>query len=263
MSRFEGKVALVTGGSSGIGRATALQFASEGAKVVIAARGQKRGEQVVSQIKAAGGEAIFVSTDVSIASDVETMVKTTVETYGRLDCAFNNAGMLGNIALTADLAEDEFDKIIATNIKGVWLCMKYEILQMIKQDPQGGNIVNTSSASGTAGDPGASPYCLTKAAIMVQSQSAALEYALQGIRVNALVPGAFLTPMLERSMINVMGGNPAKLEEGKALFADFPPLKRIGDPKEAAEAALWLCSDAASYVTGSCLAVDGGISAHW
>lgn len=261
MGILEGKVALITGGSSGIGRAAALVFARECAKVVIAARGAERGIQVAREIETAGGEAVFVATDVSKADDVAALVQTTVETYGRLDCAFNNAGVLGNLALTADLTEDEFDLIIGINLKGVWLCMKYEIQQMLRQDPSGGAIVNTSSLNGFGGCAQASFYSATKAGVLGLTKSAALEYAPHGIRVNALAAGAFRTPMLEGVFEDYSGGDPKEREAIEARYNQEIALGRIGKPKEAAEAVIWLCSDAASYVTGHSMIVDGGMSA--
>jgi NAD(P)-dependent dehydrogenase (short-subunit alcohol dehydrogenase family) len=262
--KLDGKVALVTGGNSGIGRATALLFAREGAKVVIAARNSERGSRVVEEIHKAGGEAIFVPTNVAKAADVENMVAKTVEHFGRLDCAVNNAAAYaGAFSLTADFTEEEFDHTMAVDLKGVWLGMKYEIRQMLSQNPAGGAIVNTSSVNGLGGVPLASLYSAAKAGILGLSKSAAMEYGVKGIRINALVAGAFDTPMLNKSFERASGGDAeakTKVIEGfKAMVA----AGRIGNPEEAAEAIVWMCSDAASYVTGHSMIVDGGLTARF
>jgi NAD(P)-dependent dehydrogenase (short-subunit alcohol dehydrogenase family) len=262
--RFNGEVALVTGGNSGIGRATAILFAREGAKVVIAARNAERGDRVVEEIRAAGGDALFVATDVAKATDVENMVAKTVEHFGRLDCAVNNAAAYaGAYSLTADFTEQEFDHTMAVDLKGVWLGMKYEIKQMLSQSPVGGAIVNTSSINGLGGAPQASLYSAAKAGILGLSKSAAMEYGVNGIRINVLAAGAFETPMLNRSFDRASGGDPearTKIVEGfKAMVA----AGRIGNPAEAAEAIVWMCSDAASYVTGHSMIVDGGLTARF
>jgi NAD(P)-dependent dehydrogenase (short-subunit alcohol dehydrogenase family) len=198
MPQFTDKVALITGGTSGIGRATANAFAREGAKVVIAARGAENGSETVQAIGRAGGEAFFVQTDVAKSADVQALVEKTVKSYGRLDYAFNNAARTDEtLAPTADLSEEDFDKTVAVNLKGVWLGMKYQIQQMLRQEPKGGVIVNTSSGNGLGGCPTASFYSATKAGVLGLTKSAAWEYASQGIRINALVAGAFRTPMLD------------------------------------------------------------------
>ena len=245
--QFEGKVALVTGGNSGIGRATAIQFAREGAKVVIAARRVPEGEETEQMIRDAGGDATFVQTDVSNAADAEAMVAKTVEIYGRLDCAFNNAGVISHDSgRTHEHSEEEWDRIIDINLKGVWLCMKYEITQMLKQG--GGAIVNDSSTDGLIGSFDGAAYIASKHGVVGLTKTAALEYAQQSIRVNAVCPGFILTPM--SSVVN----DPAKEPESLAKI----PLGRIGAPEEIAEAVIWLCSDAASFVTGHAMSVDGG-----
>jgi NAD(P)-dependent dehydrogenase (short-subunit alcohol dehydrogenase family) len=258
---LEGKVALVTGGNSGIGRAAALAFAARGAKVVIAARRSEPGEQVAHEVETAGGQALFVRADVSKAEDVDALVSRTVEAYGRLDCAFNNAAVEGTMELLADFAEEEFDSSIGVNLKGVWLCMKHEIRQMLRQEPSGGAIVNTSSVNGLGGVARGAFYAAAKAGVLSLTKSAAQEYAAHGVRVNALVAGGFRTPMLERAMAHSAGGDPGAAAEVERGLSQMIPLGRIGRPEEAAAVAVWLCSDAASYVTGHSMIVDGGLTA--
>ena len=262
MGVFDGKVALVTGGSSGIGRAAALAFAREGARVVLAARGEERGLAAARQIEAAGGEARFVACDVAKAADVTRLIGAVVDGYGRLDCAFNNAASTdGVFQLTAEFSDEEFDRAIASNLKSVWLCMKYEIRQMLAQDPPGGVIVNTSSLNGLGGAMRGALYSAAKAGVLALTKSAAQEYATRGIRVNALVAGAFRTPMLEAAFEYASGGDLGGKEAVEARYVARIPLGRIGRPEEAAEAAVWLCSAAASYVTGHSMIVDGGWTA--
>lgn len=262
MDSLAGKVALVTGGSSGIGRATALAFARAGASVSIAARGVERGESVRSEIEAMGGTAVFFPTDVSSAEAVEALVAQTVEAFGRLDCAFNNAATLDadTLAPTAELREVDFDRALALNLKSVWLCMKQEIRQMLRQGG-GGAIVNTSSINGLGGVAGGAAYATAKAGVLALTKTAALEYASQQIRVNTLVAGQFRTPMLEGVFQHVAHGDAAAAEAAEAQAQQMIPLGRIGDPEEAAEAVVWLCSASASYVTGHSLIVDGGLTA--
>ncbi len=250
--QLKGKVVLVTGASSGIGRATALAFAREGAKVVVADVQVEGGEETVRIIKEAGVEAIFVKTDVSDAAEVERLINRAKETFGRLDCAHNNAGIEGITAPTADCTEENWDRIIKINLKGVWLCMKYEIPQMLKQGS--GAIVNTASVAGLVGFQGLPAYCASKGGIIQLTRTAALEYATKGIRINAVCPGVIRTPMVER----VTGGKP----EVEAQFTALEPVGRMGTPEEIAEAVVWLCSDAASFVTGHPLVVDGGLLAQ-
>ena len=250
--QMKDKVALVTGASSGIGRATALTFVREGAKVVIADMNVIGGEETVQLVKAAGGDAFFVETDVSQAASVEAMVSKTVETYGRLDYAHNNAGVEGVLSRTAEHTEEDWDPVIRINLKGVWLCLKYEIPQMLKQGS--GAIVNTASGAGLIGVKRMSAYVASKHGVVGLTKTAALEYAKAGIRVNAVCPGVIQTPMVAR----VSGNRPDVLD--KMIAAE--PIGRSGQPEEIAEAVVWLCSDAASFVTGHAMAVDGGAVAQ-
>jgi NAD(P)-dependent dehydrogenase (short-subunit alcohol dehydrogenase family) len=248
----ENKVALVTGAGSGIGRATALTFAREGAKVVVADVVAKGGEETVRMIKEAGGEAIFVKTDVSKTDEVEALVSKAVETYGRLDCAHNNAGIEGTVTLTADYAEEDWDHVIDVNLTGIWLCMKAEIRQMLEQGT--GVIVNTSSVFGMIGAPYYSAYSASKMGVSGLTKTAALEYAPAGLRINAICPGVIHTPMIERTI----NGNP----QIEAQLLALEPIGRMGKPEEVAETVVWLCSDRASFVTGHALDVDGGYLAR-
>ncbi len=251
--RVSGKVALITGGGSGIGRATAIVFAREGAKVVIADYNREGGEQTVKTIKAAGGEASFIEANVAVAKQVEAMVAKTVETYGRLDCAFNNAGIEGQIgANIAECTEENWGRIIAINLTGVFLCMKYELPQMLKQG--GGSIVNTASVAGLVGLPGGTAYVASKHGVAGLTKSAALEYAKSSIRINAVCPGFIRTAMTER----VMDGG--SISEEAMIAAE--PLGRIGKPEEIANVVLFLCSDDASFVTGIPFPIDGGYIAQ-
>jgi NAD(P)-dependent dehydrogenase (short-subunit alcohol dehydrogenase family) len=262
MEQLRGKVALVTGGSSGIGRATALAFARGGGQVILAARGTDRGNEVQREIRAFGGAATFVAADVSRSDQVQALIERTVAEYGRLDCAFNNAASVEeSFTMTADFSEEQFDRSMALNLKSVWLCMKHEIRQMLAQMPSGGAIVNTSSVNGLGGVPQAAFYAAAKAGVLALTKSAALEYARQGIRINALVAGGFRTPMLENVFDRVSGGNAAARQAMVSRYEEMVALGRIGEPGEAAEAALWLCSESASYVTGHSMIVDGGMTA--
>jgi len=247
-----GKVALVTGGGSGIGRATALIFAREGAKVVVADILVAGGEETVRLIKAAGGDAVFVKTDVSKTAEVEALVNKAVATYGRLDCAHNNAGIEGATGRTPDYKEEDWDRVIRINLTGVWLCMKYEIPQMLKQG--GGAIVNTASDAGLLGVPQMPAYVASKHGVVGLTKTAALEYAKSGIRVNAVCPGVINTPMVER----ITSQRPGRADR----MAAAEPVGRMGRPEEIGEAVVWLCSDAASFVTGLPMPVDGGIIAQ-
>ena len=248
----DGKIALVTGAGSGIGRATALVFAREGAKVLVADVVVDGGEETVRLLKAAGGEAIFVKADMAKAAEVEAMVQKAVATYGRLDCAHNNAGIEGATGKTADYREEDWDRVIRINLTGVWFCMKYEISQMLKQG--GGAIVNTASDAGLLGVPQMPAYVASKHGVVGLTKTAALEYAKSGIRVNAVCPGVIKTPMVERITAQRAG----RAER----MAAVEPVGRMGKPEEIAEAVVWLCSEAASFVTGLPMPVDGGIAAQ-
>jgi NAD(P)-dependent dehydrogenase (short-subunit alcohol dehydrogenase family) len=250
--RVQGKVALVTGGASGIGRATALAFAREGAKVVVSDVVVAGGEETVALITAAGGEAQFMKADVAKPAEVDALIAQVVAAYGRLDCAFNNAGIEGSMTSTLDCSEENFDRTIAINLKGVWLCMKAEIAQMLKQG--GGAIVNTASVAGLVGFAGLPAYVASKHGVVGLTKTAALEYAKSGIRINAVCPGGIQTPMLERLF-------QSQPQAGEAIAA-MEPVGRLGKPEEIAEATVWLCSDAASFVTGLPMAVDGGLIAQ-
>ena len=249
---FEGKVTLVTGGNSGIGKATAILFAQQGARVVIAARRVEEGEATVAEIRGGGGEAIFVKTDVSLAADAEALVKQTIAAYGRLDCAFNNAGVSGG-ALLHELTEADWDRMIAVNLKGVWQGMKHQIIQMLAQGA--GTIVNDSSVAGLTGYVRSPHYSASKHGVIGLSKSAALQYVNKGIRINCVCPGMIMTPMIEGAFA-IPG-----VEE---WFRTRLPAGRGGNPEEVAEAVTWLCSDAASFVTGVAFPVDGGaVSGLW
>jgi NAD(P)-dependent dehydrogenase (short-subunit alcohol dehydrogenase family) len=231
-----------------MGRAAALVFAREGAKVVAADIVEDAVAGTVEMVKAAGGEAIFVPADVSQAEHVAGIVERAVNTYGRLDCAFNNAGIEGDFAPLAELSEHTVQRLLAVNLLGAWLCMKYEIKQMLAQG-QGGSIVNTASVSALMGTPMLGMYSATKAGVHLAARTAAMEYGKYGIRVNCVCPGMIMTPMLQRAI------DVAPLDQTRA------PMHRFGQPEEIAEAAAWLCSAAASYVNGVALPVDGGLIA--
>ncbi len=246
---FGGKAVLVTGGGYGIGRAAALGFARKGAKVVVADVDVMNGEETVLRIKVAGDEAIFVKTDVSQEVEVEALIKKTVETYGRLDCAFNNAGIHKVFVSTIDFTEKDWDEMMDVNLKSVWLCMKYEIPQMLKQGK--GAIVNTSSAAGLIAAPSNPAYPASKHGVVGLTKSTAIEFARKGIRVNCVCPGPTRTGMHD-SLVAVA---PQMVDAMNTKV----PMGRIGEPEEVAAAAIWLCSDEASYITGHALPVDGGL----
>ena len=251
--QFQGKVALVTGGNSGLGKASALAFAKEGAKVVLSARRAEEGAQVAQLIKDAGGEAFFARADMSEKADIEALIARTVEAYGRLDFAVNNAGIEGTLFVpTADYSEDTWDEVININLKGVWLCMKYEIPHILKQ--KGGSIVNMSSVAGLVGGPIGAAYHASKHGVIGLTKAAAVEYANQGLRVNAVAPAVIRTAMTDRG-----GFHTPELEP--QLMA-LHPMGRFGTPEEVAGAVMWLCSDAASFITGHVLPIDGGFLAR-
>lgn len=243
---FENKVAIVTGGSFGIGQATAVAFAQRGAKVVVA--DWIEDQETSRRIESFGGESIFVKCDVSKSNDVKALIEKTITVYGRIDFAFNNAGIEGATATTQECTEENWDKTIGINLKGVWLCMKYQIPQMLKQGK--GSIVNCASIAGLVGFPGLPAYVATKHGVVGLTKTTALENAKLGIRVNAVCPGVIKTPMIDR-----MTGKDKAAEK---QYENMEPVGRMGQPEEVAEAVIWLCSDAASFVTGQALAVDGG-----
>lgn len=251
-ARLADKVALITGAGSGIGRAAALLFAREGAAVVVSDVTVQAGEETAAAIRAAGGQASFIEANVAEAAAVEALIARTVKIHGRLDCAFNNAGIEGLTALTADCTEENWDRTLATNLKGVWLCLRAELKQMLEQG--GGAIVNTASVAGLVGFVGLPAYVASKHGIVGLTKTAALEYAQHGIRVNAICPGVIQTAMIDRLA--------QRSPQAMAGFNAMEPVGRLGRPEEIAEAALWLCSDAASFVTGAALAVDGGLVAQ-
>jgi NAD(P)-dependent dehydrogenase (short-subunit alcohol dehydrogenase family) len=247
---LDGKSALITGGGGGIGRATALAFAREGARVAVADVAVEAARETVAQVNAAGGQAISLSGEVTRDAEVRAMVEGVVGAYGRLDCAFNNAGIAGYQVdaggkKTADWSEEAFDRMIAVNLKGVWLCMRHELKQMELQG--GGAIVNTGSIAGLIGLPTSSAYVAAKHGVLGLTKTAALEYAEGNIRVNAVCPGFIKTRMTEDTM----------RRRGEAILAQVP-LRRMGNPEEIAEMVVWLCSDRASYVSGAAYNVDGG-----
>ena len=245
---FTGQVALVTGAGAGIGQATALAFAGEGLKVVVADRDVAGGEDTVAQIKAAGGSAIFLSCDVTVEAQVKQLMEQTISTYGRLDYAFNNAGIEIEQGRLADGTLDEFDAIMGVNVKGVWLCMKYQLPLMLAQG--GGAIVNTASVAGLGAAPKMSIYSASKHAVIGLTKSAAIEYAKKRIRVNAVCPAVIDTAMFRRAY----EADPRKAEFAAAMH----PVGRIGKVEEVASAVLYLCCDGAAFTTGHALAVDGG-----
>ena len=246
--QLEGKVSLITGGGSGIGKASALAFAREGSKVVVADVNVDGGDETVRLIQDTGGEATFVRADVSNASDVSAMVDHAVQTYNRLDCAFNNAGVSGGPGRIHEYNEDDWSRVLDINLTGVWLCLKYEIIQMLNQG--GGAIVNTASVMGLVGGSRSPAYGATKHGVVGLTKTAAVDYAQSGIRVNAVCPGYIRTPMIEQGILLDPGG--------EERVVSRHPMHRLGTPEEVAETVVWLCSDAASFVTGHAMAVDGG-----
>lgn len=250
MDRLKGKIALITGGGSGIGRAACLLFAGEGAKVVIADYVAEGGNETVRQIKAAGGEAVFVQADVSKSVDVQNMIATTVKTYGRVDVLFNNAGIEGPSAKIANYREEDWERVIAIDLTAVYLGMKYAIPEMLKQG--GGVIISTASVAGLVGFPGSGAYAAAKAGVINMTRMVALEYADKNIRVNCICPGIIETPMVDR----VLGNRP---REG---VVKAEPIGRLGRPEDIANAALFLASNESSFATGAPFIIDGGYVAR-
>ena len=248
--RLKDKVAVITGAGTGMGRATAILFAQEGAKVVVADWIVETGKETVDLVKRAGGEAVFIQTDVSKAADVEQMIKTAVDTYGRLDILFNNAAILPRHCRAADLNEDEWDRTMAINLKSVFLGSKYAVPVMLKQG--GGVIINNASIGGLFGSPNQAAYCATKGGVVLFTKTMAIEYFKKNIRVNCICPGIIKTPMFDLSI----GGDPE--QEKRAVPKS---VGRLGMPEEIAKAALFLASDDSSYVVGLPLIVDGGLTA--
>ena len=250
-AELSGKIGLITGGTSGIGRYAAVLFAKAGAKVVIAGRRELEGKETIEMVRAAGGDGVFVKADVSKAAEVNALVQSTVEKFGRLDVAFNNAGIEGHWAPITEQSEEDWDRTIDINLKGVWLCLKYEIQQMLKQGG-GGAIVNMASVAGLIGSAGAATYCASKHGVIALTKTAALENARSGIRVNVVCPAVIETPMAERIF-----GEP----EINKFILGLHPIGRFGRPEEIAEAVVWMCSDRASFMTGQSLVLDGGFLA--
>lgn len=250
MKGLQDSVVLVSGASSGIGRKAAKRFAEEGAQVVAADVNVDGGQQTIAEIEHAGGEAVFVETDVSDESDVTEMVETAVDTYGGLDCAFNNAGIEGKNAPSSDQPLSNWEQVIDVNLEGVFLAMREEIPAMLEDG--GGAIVNTASVAGVLGFPNLSPYVASKHGVIGLTKTAAVEFSAEGLRVNAVCPGVIETPMVARTQEE----DPETIEATIAAT----PIDRLGQPEEIAAAAVWLCSDDASFVTGESLVVDGGFS---
>ncbi len=251
MNQFVGKVVLITGAGSGIGRATAIAFAENGARVVVSDVNEAGGNKTVAHIKDQSGEAIFVQTDVTQADQVANLIETTINQYSRLDVAVNNAGIGGVRARTANYPEDVWQQVIDVNLTGVWTCMKYELPQMLKQG--GGSIVNLASVAGLVGFPGHAAYAATKHAVIGLTKTAALEYVRKRIRVNAVCPAFTETPMVEE----MMETTPAFEEK----LVSAIPARRLGKPEEIAAAILYLCSEQAGFITGHALTLDGGLVA--
>src|SRR5580692_886983 len=248
---LEGKVGLVTGGTSGIGRDTAVVFAKAGAKVVVAGRREAEGKETIDLIHAAGGDGLFVKADVSKASEVEALIQKAAERFGRLDIAFNNAGIEGVWVPIVRQSEEDWDRTIDINLKGVWLCLKYEIRQMLQQGG-GGAIVNMASIIGLVGSAGVAAYSASKHGVIGLTKTAALENAKSGIRINAICPGFIETPMADRIF---------RAQAARKYFLGCHPIGRFGKPTEIAEAVVWMCSDRASFMTGQSLVLDGGFLA--
>lgn len=256
MGLVQGKVALVTGAAAGIGRATALRFAAEGAKVVVSDIDTEGGEETVALVAEQGGSASFMRADVSKNANVEALIQKTVDLYGSLDCACNNAGIEGMVAPTVEQTEDNYDAIMAVNAKGTFLCLRAEISEMAKGE--GGAIVNLASIAGLIGFAGLSPYTASKHAVNGLTKNAAIEYGNQGIRVNSVCPGGIDTRMLDSLAEQSTGGEMGSHE----MLDPLHPIGRIGTPEEVAALIVWLCSPSAAFVTGANIPVDGGYVAQ-
>jgi NAD(P)-dependent dehydrogenase (short-subunit alcohol dehydrogenase family) len=245
---FETKVALITGGSYGIGKATAIAFAKRGCKIVIADWIQDPNCETIKAIEAMGGSVLFIKCDVSKDNEVKAMIDKIISVYGRLDFAFNNAGIEGASAPTHECTDENWEKVISVNLTGVWLCMKHEIVQMLKQGK--GAIVNNASIAGLVGFQNIPAYVASKHGVIGLTRNAALEYAKSGIRVNVICPGVIKTPMIDRFT--------GKSKEVEKQFETMEPIGRLGDPAEVAETVVWLCSDSSSFITGDAIPIDGG-----
>jgi len=256
MGLVSGKVALVTGAGAGIGRAAALKFAEEGAKVVVSDLNGDGGSETVALIRQKAGDATFVRADVTAATEVEALIAKAVAAFGRLDCACNNAGIEGRIVPLAEQSEEDFDKVMSVNAKGTFLCLKYEIDWMVKNG--GGAIVNLASAAGLIGFPGLGPYAASKHAINGLTKNAALEYSKLGIRVKSVCPGGIETRMLDSLVAQASKGQ----LKTRQMMDPLHPMGRIGSPEEVAELIVWLCSDRAAFVTGANVTIDGGYVAQ-
>ncbi|PJF22220.1 MAG: short chain dehydrogenase [Phototrophicales bacterium] len=249
---LQGKVAIVTGGASGIGRASAIKLAAAGAQVIVSDLNQQGGQETIAMIHDAGGEAIFTRCDVTKAHDVQAMVDLAVQTYGRLDIALNNAGVGGMMQAVHEVDESTWDFVMNVNLKGVWLCMKYQIPQMLASE--GGSIINVASLAGLVGFRGNAPYSASKFAVIGLTKSAALEYATKGIRVNAICPGFVETPMVTTMVEEV--------PQMQSTVQRSAPMRRLGRPEEIADMVVFLADDTASFITGQAIALDGGASAQ-
>ncbi|HSD10862.1 MAG TPA: glucose 1-dehydrogenase [Candidatus Binatia bacterium] len=249
--RVKDKVVMVTGAASGIGRATALALAREGAKLSLSDVDESGGTKTLEAVRGAGGEALFLRADVTDEAQVGAMVAKTVERFGRLDAAFNNAGIENDPKPTTDMTLAVFERVLAVNVRGVFLCMRAEIPAMLRQGK--GSIVNTASVAGLLGAPGLLPYVASKHAVIGMTRTTAAEFTAQGIRVNAVCPGLINTPMLDRLAANLG-------KDRMEAYVAMTPIRRLAEPGEVAEAVVWLCSDASSFVTGSAMTVDGGFS---
>ena len=251
MADFKNKVILITGGGSGIGQVTAVEFSRKKAFVIISDINIEGGQNTLKLIESKGGKGLFIKSDVSQKSDVKSLIKQIIDTFGRLDCAFNNAGIDNPPKLLTKLREKTWERVINVNLKGVWLCMKYEIPQMVKQS--GGAIVNMSSTAGIDGQYGMSIYSASKHGVLGLTKSAAIEFAPKNVRINAVCPGLIKTPILD-PLFEFIPNFVARAKQEH-------PIGRIGNPKEVANAVMWLCSPEASFITGHALIIDGGILA--